>query len=302
MTYFAFTYSKNSPNPQLALSKNEYDDLVLAREIDFSQVAIENKYQLLLDNYVEFEEDLLRFSLNWAIRTPDPWDALRIAHQLFDRRVLNFLSSARMYLDQIPGVLSTASLHPEVSKEFFKQKTSDQYDSSLAYRVCEALRNYTQHKDLPVHGVSHGFRREPDDVNNIIVNYSGLHLDISKLESDGKFKSKVLDELRKEKDRPDLKNYLRLYMHSLGLIHLELRKSLNSDSEWAIGLIRNVVARVKALPSVDAQSFVFLAIGAEDGTFEPKGPIDTDRFDYRRLLESRTRLAPHLTQVQVSSE
>jgi hypothetical protein len=168
--------------------------------------------------------------------------------------------------------------------------------------LCEALRNYTQHKDLPVHGVSLGSRREQDDIKNITINYSGLTLDISKLESDGKFKSTVLEELRKENNKHDLKSYLRQYMHSLGLIHLELRTSLSGDGEWAINLIRQVIAKVKALPAVDPQSYVFLAIGADDDTFEIKERINTDGFDRRKLLEARTRIAPRLTQVQLSSE
>jgi len=300
MTFLACTYADNQPQARLHFSRSEYDELLRAREIDFSQFVIENKYQILLDNYAEFEEELLRFSLNWVIRTPDPWDTLRDANPVFDRRVLNFLSSARMYLDQIPGDLETASRQPKLAKDKFQKSTSAQYDSSLAFRVCEALRNYTQHKNLPVHGVSHGARRQQHE--DIVTNYSGLTLDISKLEIDGKFKSTVLDELRANNDNHDLKSYLRQYMHSLGLIHLELRNTLNADSEWAISLIRQVIAKVKALPSVDPQSYVFLAIGADDGTFEIESRINTERFDRRKLLEACTRVAPRLTQVHLSSE
>jgi len=286
----------------LNITQDEYNELNRAREIDHSQFIIENKYQILLENYVELEEELLRFSLNWTLRTSDPGETLRDAIPLFDRRVLNFLSSARMYIDQIPSDISSASRSPEFVKEWFVRALSTQYDNSLAYRVCEALRNYTQHKDLPVHGVSQGGRNEQDDSKNVVINYSGLILDTAKLKADGKFKASTLEELEKQGDKHDLKKYLRDYMHSLGLVHIELRKELNSEGEWAIGFTRQLIDRVKLIPTADPDTLIYLSILGDNGVTEWKGILSTNQYNKRKLFETRTSRPPILMRVQLSSE
>jgi len=302
MSIYSLTYFSNKQEMRLNITQDEYDGLIQAREIDHSQFIIENKYQILLENYAELEEELLRFSLNLTLRTSDPWDTLRDAIPLFDRRVLNFLSSARMYIDQIPSDIGGASRNSEFVKERFLKSLSAQFDNSLAYRVCEALRNYTQHKDLPVHRVSHGWRHEQGNTKNVVINHSGLNLDIAKLKADGKFKASTLEELEKQGDKHDLKKYLREYMHSLGLVHIDLRKELDSEGEWAVGLIRQLIDRVKKIPTADPDTFIYLSVLGDNGAIEWKGTLSTNRYDKRKLLETETSRPPILMRVQLSSE
>jgi hypothetical protein len=275
---------------------------LLACTIDRSQLSIEEKYQILMENYEELEAELLRVSLGLTRYTPNPWVEISNARMRFNRRVLNYLSSARMYLDQVPSELENASRDPQPVVRSFEESQSHHYDSKLSYRVCEALRNYTQHRDLPVHGFEYGWRREPDDPPKAVVSYTGLKLDLSRLESDVAFKGTTLAELRSLGDTYDLKLFLREYMNSLGDIHISLRKDLSADSEWAMKEI--VQARTKAHSMPDAQSGYDMALLMiqEDGQSDTTAALVISRGERRKLLQDRSARPPAMVKIQLSSE
>jgi len=302
MAACSLIYSSNDREKQISIDKDEFARVSLALEIDRTQLTIEEKYHILLENYQELEEELLRFSLKLTLHSPDPWETLRDATPLFDRRVLNFLSSARMYLDQIPSDISIASRNPESVLADFEKSRSGHYDQTLGYRVCEALRNYTQHKSLPVHGVTYGWRHGQEDADAKVVNYSGLKLNLSRLEADGKFKSTTLEELRLLGDNYDLKRFLREYMHCLGEVHINLRKNLQGDGEWAIEEIRQMRARILSLPDAQPDGHISLAVVDDDGQQERKGGLTTIRYNRRKFMQAGSRRSPSLVQIQLSSE
>ena len=232
MSSYAIVYFGETEERLANIERDEFNRTRVAIAISHGQLGIEQRYGILLENYKELEQELLNFSLNVTLNTSNGWETLEDATPLFHRRVLNFLSSARMYLDQIPGELLNASRNADQVKLEFDKLRSTEYDNSLGYRVCEALRNYTQHKSLPVHRISYGMRREA--AAKTVTNYSGLGLSVSVLEADRKFKASVLKELRSVGEKHDLKRFIREYMHGLGEVHINLRKHLRDDGAWAI--------------------------------------------------------------------
>ncbi len=115
-------------------------------------------------------------------------------------RMMNLLSSARLYVDQVPQDLHAIYGNSSKHAATFKECCSKQYDSSFAYRVLEALGNYAQHRGLSVHAMNLSFEREDTNFGSKLR--AGLHLyvKIQRLEG-SEFKKKVLNELKPRADR-----------------------------------------------------------------------------------------------------
>jgi Salmonella virulence plasmid 65kDa B protein len=103
-----------------------------------------------------------------------------------------------------------------------KAIVSDVYDQSLGYRVMEALRNYSQHFDLPVHALVARSDRERDISKRVAVSVVP-QLNIPLLSLGGHFKRTVLAELAQCGKFVDLLPLTREYVDGLRRIHKEFR-------------------------------------------------------------------------------
>ncbi|MDP2233287.1 MAG: hypothetical protein Q8K89_06600, partial [Actinomycetota bacterium] len=103
------------------------------------------------DNYDEFAQACNDFH---AVGTKQSDEELRAAYsELMNRRLCNFLSSMRLFLDHIESRLKRTSGKNSVAVQEFKRRSSDVYDTVFAYRFAYKLRNYSQHFGDPIWGV-----------------------------------------------------------------------------------------------------------------------------------------------------
>ena len=65
-------------------------------------LSIEEKYEILLSNFIEFEQTALTQVLSNAVRDLDTYDKFFENRVALNARLVNFLSAARLYLDQLP--------------------------------------------------------------------------------------------------------------------------------------------------------------------------------------------------------
>ena len=124
-------------------------------------IGVEQKFDLLLQNYADYERELLNISLHQAVYRDLDWRGIQGDIAIITRRLSNLLSAARLYVDQIAQDLHDAfgSQH-QVSNEI-KVKLSTEYDARLGYRVMEAVRNMMQHRSLPIHRLSYPQDSQP---------------------------------------------------------------------------------------------------------------------------------------------
>lgn len=229
-------YSFSSGKSNLILiSEKKYHDIINARLNLVKALIIEEKFNLLIENYLEFEKELTNITfdkmlfpnhiLDWLISVNDI--------HLINRRLINLLTTSRLYIDQIKHDIS--SLYDENLEllEKIKTKISSEYDSKLGYRALEALRNYVQHRSLPVHLLSYTTENVDKTSNIQIKNVINPKINISELEDDTKFKKSVLKELKLLGKQIDLKLLIREYIQSLENIHIFIRELLHNDiSRW----------------------------------------------------------------------
>jgi hypothetical protein len=116
--------------------------------------------------------------------------------------VLNWLTATRLFLDH--HLTSFTHKYGKNSAELLglKEKMSEQYDSSLAYRFLYKLRDYTQHCGFPVDQVAVGHSENDESGNeNIRVLFTASR---DRLLRDFDWNAKVRQDLRSMPERIDV--------------------------------------------------------------------------------------------------
>ena len=112
---------------------------------------MEEKYDLLVQNYLEFEITLLEITARDMVRFHQDYHLLHQERNMIDRRLANLLSVGRIYVDHTKQYVNRI-LTEEAGGEFdVSAAFSRQYDSRFGYRCMEALRNHVLHRGFVVH-------------------------------------------------------------------------------------------------------------------------------------------------------
>ena len=99
--------------------------------------------------------------------------------------------------------------------------------------MIEALRNYAQHRGLPVFQLQYNITFRPESSNNQLEHTITPSLCVTRLREEKGFKASVLNELEALGELIDLKPLVRQYMESIGRIHLFIRELLTHDiAKW----------------------------------------------------------------------
>ena len=183
---------------------------------------------MTIQNYLEFETSILQEAVRELI-DPSHREGAGQLRRLLARRLSNVLSSARLYLDTLKQHSKQVLANDRARLERIEAAPSAQYDSCLEYRIAEALRNYAQHRALPVHGliglssdILHSSQREF---------FVEPYLDPDELREDGYFKAQVLKELPSDGDVVKLKPILSAYIEALGQIQGVFRSETRQELE-----------------------------------------------------------------------
>lgn len=145
----------------IPLTADKFEEVRKAKEGYLFAWALEEKLALLIDNFYEFEVELLKLAeqaILWSER--DFQEDMR-QRLLLDRRLVNILTACRLYLDQSDHGISRfcgAASDELKSVKMFKNRL---YDDNWGYRLMEAVRNHAQHLELPVGAISYNYRRKP---------------------------------------------------------------------------------------------------------------------------------------------
>jgi hypothetical protein len=295
------------PPTFVKISLDEYDQIEGAvtglREV----TAIEEKFDLVVGNYIDFENDLLTIATRLLITSDiKVTEMRRELNFTINRRSSNLLSSCRDYFDQVAGHLSDISRLrdcPELVAHF-KSFASHEYDSRLAYRVMEALRNHIQHCGFPFSSIYD--MQVVGDSEKTAISVTPF-IRIADLERDKIVKRTIIDELKEaagfssRKDEVDAKPLIRTYVACLANVHEKVRE-----------VLKEYVAQWEATKGQAAQKFVKLypnmrpdglfAVKRHEGRLLNRVAIVRDVDDYRGDLERRNSDLIFLPNRYVTSE
>jgi hypothetical protein len=238
----------DAASPILPIDKQRFSHLKASKVILSEALEFEEEYQMMLSNYIDLEKESLNTSISYMVRTyrghADFFDA-RLA---LNRRLMNFLTSVRLYSDRLTAHCSVCLPQDTGIKGTLESLRATQYESNFDYRFMEALRNYIQHYGSAVHHVTFGGRLIPPHINGLVEISSSFSAAKKVLASDSHFKKQILDEMP---DEVDLISASRGYVEALSSIHNNVRKMVSKTVNEARSLIQTAIDDYRAVYKED---------------------------------------------------
>lgn len=187
-------------------------------------LSIEEAFELIILDYIDYESSVYRLNLEGLIRGHSEENSNFFDNRrLLNRSILNFLSSSRSYSDQIEKL--------NASYPGLKEKTtSHEFDTTIVYPFICKLRNYVQHYDVVIHKKRYGSFSLSEDVfgnkSSARPHNSSLQLIIDKnrLKDSTIFSSNILEPMPEE---IFVTRTFREYLGCLMRIHKTVRDQIN---------------------------------------------------------------------------
>jgi|GEM_PF-508488 len=242
-------------NPKIELSLKEYEGIIQAKKNIVQAIYFEESWDVLVQNFIEFESELLQAALESMIVEPTEGRVFSEIRLKFARKFSNFLSSCRSYIDHAPHHLRL--IEGGAAIDVFRNATSEAYDNEFAYRFLEAMRNYAQHRGLPLHGTSYdtswvGDRTKLQDDENAKLRHSvSASIDLSKVMRDRNFKPSVAAEMPEGRSAIEVPEMTRRYVEALALVHDHTRRAFSVGVADDIKLLRDAIDRYGKVNSGD---------------------------------------------------
>lgn len=285
---------------KLQITEAEFQSIREAKKGAVSAMLIEEKLDLLLDNFIEYEGDFLQLALRSAVFEEHDWSDFRAAVQRVNRRLANLLTTCRLYLDQTPHELGALS-DPALAAAFNSQR-SVEYDNRLGYRSMEALRNYLQHRDFPVRGLSYKGGWVPQQPREWRKHIVEATIAVDMLKGDSKFKQDVYEELEAEGEELNFKELVRDYISGIGAVHGHLRQLLAPRVKVWDECLLETLRKYQAATKADLAIGVEVIATNDQSEVVEEIEVFTGQMDRRKALERKNRNVGHWTKMLITSE
>ena len=165
----------------------------------------------------------------------------------------------------------------------------------------EALRNYVQHRGLPLHSITLGGRWIDTLEGERRSEKTTLYLNLQTLRKDAKFKRSVLAELASQEEKIPLNPLVREYVTGIVQVQQNIRQELAPRvSEWD-RLLQTLISRYQEEAEDKILGLAAVA-RAHDQTHREEVQIFRDFIDRRRWLEKKNSGAGELSKLIVTSE
>lgn len=226
-------------NSELVIDKSKFEELKQAKEYLSEILSFEEKYELLLSNYIELEKECLLISAQNMVYEDNEYMNFFDIKLLFNQRIVNLLTTSRLYIDQLSQHIKACNLNIDI-KSFF----SYEYDNNFEYRFMEALRNYVQHRGLAVHFTSIGSNWTSLDDDGEMQFKTRVYTKKDEVEKDSAFKKSVAKEMP---DKVDIIYASRSYIESISKVHCNIRKILSDVAIYSRQIIEEITHKYEKI-------------------------------------------------------
>jgi hypothetical protein len=209
------------------VSQARFEEIKSFKAVCLFAWELEEKLALLLDNFYEFEVELLKLAEQSVIWPNHDFQDSMERRLSLDRRIVNVLTSCRLYQDQTDHGISMLYGSESAELKKVKQFKAKLFDEQWGYRFMEALRNHVQHAGLPVHVISHTFARRPGIVEDHWEYTVIPQSDAKTLAENPKFKKSVLEELQTKGKVIDLRRPSRDYVTCFLALHRIIQETIS---------------------------------------------------------------------------
>ncbi|MEI8396197.1 MAG: hypothetical protein WCF85_15790 [Rhodospirillaceae bacterium] len=276
------------------ISEDEFKNIKYAVSGLLKILQLETVYDIVIDNYIEFEIELMKLATYGSVRRYTTNIEFREIAISIDRRLINIMTSGKMFKD-----FSTKGL---IDKNIVQQKICASFDSRRCqiseYRIFEMLRNYAQHSSLPISGLTVGGKWELDEDGKKKYNCYKIspRIDAEVIKNDINSVNNKNDKdvLREMTGSYDVKQLVRGYVDTLAIIRSEIRATVTDSVEAWETEYNETIRRV---PEISACA----VIENDDGAWDEQIGLCKDMIEMRKMLESKNSKSINLLHSYVSS-
>lgn len=241
MVKFALTKNILGDHTQIELEAHSFDEAKRSFELISEVVLLEERFDAVACDFLDFEKEMMAKLLE--VRYAGFKDGI---HQMSMRRhlnrlLMNTLSAARGFVDHLPQACNRIFGEEDGRNQECVSLLSAGYDEMLGYRICEALRNHSQHSGFPVQSISYSVQMEGDLPNRRARHSISPIVDTEVLRRNGRFKRSVLTEMEAISPKLDLKQHLRDYLAGLARAHYKFRELAEPLAMGADGTLRQLI-------------------------------------------------------------
>ncbi len=297
------------PKRAVEITEGEYDEIVKAMNSLYAATFIEERLDLVVENFYEYENELLILANHFAIfQDLSPLSGSDDRNRVI-RRIANLLSACRMYIDQSHYHIKHIYGDKSEKNQQLRNLKSTQFDLRLGYRFLESLRNYVQHRGIPVDSLkysSHTLReREQSQLLHIVVPIIRVTTLEANKKFNNKFKEEIIPELRAIAidDEVDIRPLIREYVGCIGKIQESLREILKSDFEYWERIVEQVISKFRSKVGDDISvAGLSAVIEDENGKWLERTEIYQGTIKRRLQLEHKNRIYRFLEKKYASNE
>ena len=181
--------------PDISISADRFKLLKEAKKTLSEAFAIEEKYELLLSNFLELHKEPLALASENMLRQRFDYAGFFDIRLAMNRKIVNLVTSTKLYLDHLLAHTKHFASSGENIEDIIRAYISEEYDGHFEYRFMEALRNHVQHKGLAVHLTPIGGNAKSYDETRLLEHSVSAYSVKKYLEENRKFKKSVLNEM-----------------------------------------------------------------------------------------------------------
>ncbi|AFL75694.1 hypothetical protein [Thiocystis violascens] len=208
---------------EVLISSDQFSETANAHERMQLTIASEEKFDAVARNYLDFESDMLTSSLETALVGFGQGMEQMGIRRLLNRKLSNLLSATRSYVDFIRHATKIV-LPNEADSKKIAELFSEHYDTSLAYRTLDVLRNHAQHAGFPIQSIEYTTTALHEMPGTSLKKTIAPILNIEELEQNKELKKSVVSELTQRGKKVNLKCFVREYVASMASIHEHFRE------------------------------------------------------------------------------
>jgi hypothetical protein len=234
------------------ISSEEFQRIQAARDDLLAALSAEEKFAIVADNLNDLERELLQATQDYILSSTLDYIPAMDVRLAIDRRLTNLLSACRLYFDQIGHLLSETFGTASAEAKQVHQKRNDLYDQSFAFRLMEALRNFVQHRALPIENIV--FNRHRVDKGGASFWETSLvpRISAATFESHGGFKAAVLQEFKERGGSMDIRQLVREYVFHIFEGHKVVRAVIQKRADAAVKLLHSALDKYAGTQFLEA--------------------------------------------------
>lgn len=268
-------------NSKIDISEQKYNELKKSKGVLFNALEIEEKYEIILSSYLDFEQKILSITAKCMVHGHLGYSDFFEIRLSLNVKLINLLTAVKLYVDQVNQNV-TKCLECDINaKNGVDKFFLHEFENNKYYRFMSGLRNYVQHNGLPVHLINQDSRWK----NEFLEHSTELFTQLSVLKKDKRMKGKYINGIE---DEIDLKIATRSYIESISNVHHSIRDMITDTTNSSRESIEK--ARLMYLEKYNEGLIVGLHASKKDGDKQIESiSLLLDWDDVRVKLQARNK-------------